>query len=325
MATTAGISPPRSLHRRVVQPSSGVRGLGRNASDKLERIGPAELLYPQSRTLGIARGAQGSLGEMGSGKEVDSLGETLQTFEQKRGWRMDLLGRLLRAVASQSSWGSLAGRHGAGRAQTFPASLRRRTAALLAGDNAGWSASMSTPLRFYERARFLEMDAVSVRNLELVEPLFSGESRRRLCFIRWMRVALRWASGCCGLRCCGLRVSWGRLRLGWRRWVRLRPICASARGCGGRWWRARSGAAAGAGGAGFGRTARGDGAGRDAGCLPGILAAVGAFEAGLWRRLGGAPGIMENPTHRDKTAMNGAPDLGGEVGQRFDALEDLTR
>ncbi len=32
------------------------------------------------------------------------------------------------------------------------------------------------PVRFYERAGCLELDAVSVRNLELVEPLFSGES-----------------------------------------------------------------------------------------------------------------------------------------------------
>ena len=33
-------------------------------------------------------------------------------------------------------------------------------------------------VRFYERTGFLELDAVSVRNLELVEPLFSGESAR---------------------------------------------------------------------------------------------------------------------------------------------------
>ena len=33
-----------------------------------------------------------------------------------------------------------------------------------------------SPVRFYERSGCLELDAVSVRNLELVEPLFSGES-----------------------------------------------------------------------------------------------------------------------------------------------------
>ena len=33
-----------------------------------------------------------------------------------------------------------------------------------------------SPVRVYERSGCLELDAVSVRNLELVEPLFSGES-----------------------------------------------------------------------------------------------------------------------------------------------------
>ena len=37
-------------------------------------------------------------------------------------------------------------------------------------------------LRFYERSASLELDAVSVRNLELVEPLFSGESAQTTLF-----------------------------------------------------------------------------------------------------------------------------------------------
>ncbi len=37
-------------------------------------------------------------------------------------------------------------------------------------------------VRFYERSTCLEMDAVSVRNLELVEPLFSGESAQTTLF-----------------------------------------------------------------------------------------------------------------------------------------------
>ncbi len=37
-------------------------------------------------------------------------------------------------------------------------------------------------LRFYERSTCLELDAVSVRNLELVEPLFSGESAQTTLF-----------------------------------------------------------------------------------------------------------------------------------------------
>ena len=38
-------------------------------------------------------------------------------------------------------------------------------------------------LRFYERSNCLELDAVSVRNLELVEPLFSGESVQTTLFL----------------------------------------------------------------------------------------------------------------------------------------------
>ena len=37
-------------------------------------------------------------------------------------------------------------------------------------------------IRFYERAGCLVLDAVSVRNLELVEPLFSGESAQTTLF-----------------------------------------------------------------------------------------------------------------------------------------------
>ncbi len=37
-------------------------------------------------------------------------------------------------------------------------------------------------IRYYERTSYLELDAVSVRNLELVEPLFSGESHRTTLF-----------------------------------------------------------------------------------------------------------------------------------------------
>src|SRR6202000_3094115 len=37
-------------------------------------------------------------------------------------------------------------------------------------------------LRFYERSSCLELDAVSVRNLELVEPLFSGEAAQTTLF-----------------------------------------------------------------------------------------------------------------------------------------------
>ena len=111
-------------------------------------------------------------------------------------------------------------------------------------------------LRFYEKRDSLELDAVSVRNLELVEPLFSSEGPQ---------TTLLWTMDAC-LTPMGKRLLRAQL---------LRPMqsldainarldavamvagrSAQARGsAAGAGWRARSGASAGARGAGFGRTA----------------------------------------------------------------------
>ena len=79
-------------------------------------------------------------------------------------------------------------------------------------------------IRFYAHDEGLTLDAVSVRNLELVEPLFSGDRRRRRCSIRWTPARRQWEDGCCGRRCCVRRRSWERLRRGWMRWARRRAI-----------------------------------------------------------------------------------------------------
>jgi DNA mismatch repair ATPase MutS len=85
-------------------------------------------------------------------------------------------------------------------------------------------------IRFYERAGGLALDAVSVRNLELVEPLFSGESVQTTLFHTLDACCTPMGSGCCGLRCCGRRASSARLRRGWTRWVRRRATCDGAKG-----------------------------------------------------------------------------------------------
>jgi DNA mismatch repair protein MutS len=72
-------------------------------------------------------------------------------------------------------------------------------------------------LKFEEHSTALELDQVTVRNLELVEPLFARAGRRvDAYFTRWMRARRRWASGCCGRRFCGRW--WMRRR--WRRAMR---------------------------------------------------------------------------------------------------------
>ncbi len=57
-------------------------------------------------------------------------------------------------------------------------------------------------LRYYERNDALELDAVSVRNLELVEPLFSAKARRPPSSGRSTPAARPWASVCCAPNCC---------------------------------------------------------------------------------------------------------------------------
>ena len=91
-------------------------------------------------------------------------------------------------------------------------------------------------LRFYERRDCLELDAVSVRNLELVEPLFSSEGAQTTllhtldaCCTPMGKRLLR--ASCCG-RCIELRGD--RCAAGCSG-ARLRRTCAGARVCGARW------------------------------------------------------------------------------------------
>ncbi len=58
-------------------------------------------------------------------------------------------------------------------------------------------------LKFQEHSTALELDQVTVRNLELVEPLFAGQDARATLFHTLDAARRRWASGCCGRRFCG--------------------------------------------------------------------------------------------------------------------------
>ncbi len=166
-------------------------------------------------------------------------------------------------------------------------------------------------LRFYERSSCLELDAVSVRNLELVEPLFSGESAQTTLFYtmdacctpmgkRLLRASLlRPASGLgeieARLEAVGEAAGDLRRREGLRR--SMDGVLDLERL--------------------LGRVAL-DSAGprevmalaKTLGCLPGVVAAVKMFEARRWRELGG--------THVPE-AGHGAPTFFSGV----DPLEDL--
>lgn len=150
-------------------------------------------------------------------------------------------------------------------------------------------------LRFYERSSCLELDAVSVRNLELVEPLFSGESAQTTLFYtmdacctpmgrRLLRASLlRPASGLgeieARLEAVGEAAGDLRRREGLRR--SMDGVLDLERL--------------------LGRVAL-DSAGprevmalaKTLGCLPGVVAAVKMFEAARWRELGSSADQLED-------------------------------
>src|SRR5271163_2681058 len=150
-------------------------------------------------------------------------------------------------------------------------------------------------LRFYERSTSLELDSVSVRNLELVEPLFSGESAQTTLFYtldacctpmgkRLLRATLLRPSNALGeiearLEAVGEAAADLRRREGLRR--SMDGVLDLERL--------------------LGRIAL-DSAGprevmalaKTLGCLPGVVEAVKAFSAARWRELGGSVDPLED-------------------------------
>jgi DNA mismatch repair protein MutS len=168
------------------------------------------------------------------------------------------------------------------------------------------------PVRFYERSGSLELDAVSVRNLELVEPLFSGESAQT--------TLLYTMDACCTpmgkrlLRATLLRPAMdvGEIE------ARLEAVAEAVGDL-----RKREGIRRAMDGLLdmerlLGRVAMDSAGPREVlalaatlGCLPGLRAAVGVMGAAKWTELGGQSHVSE--------ARHGAPD--SVAG--FDGLEDL--
>jgi DNA mismatch repair protein MutS len=150
-------------------------------------------------------------------------------------------------------------------------------------------------LRFYERSNCLELDAVSVRNLELVEPLFSGESAQTTLFYT--------IDACCTpmgkrlLRASLLRPARGLGEIE----ARLEAVGEAAGDL-----RRREGLRRSMDGVLdlerlLGRVAL-DSAGprevmalaKTLGCLPGVVAAVRAFDRARWRELGASVDPLED-------------------------------
>ena len=145
------------------------------ALDELGRVRPVELLYgAEMFSSGAAKPGALRFGEAGAGDaEASPIAglEAIRTKTAVEEWSFHpeaATPRLLRHFGLHSLDGLGLGGHGAaaGAAGAVLEYLERTKQGALEHIDA---------LRFYERSTCLELDAVTVRNLELVEPLFAGE------------------------------------------------------------------------------------------------------------------------------------------------------
>ena len=143
------------------------------ASDELSRVKPVELVYAQGGLLGASAARQPALtDDAGKDGPTGEGWDGIRTKTAVEDWVMTAE-HALPLVRQQFRVLSLDGLGFAG----------HEAAAVAAGGLVHYLRQTKQgalehvePPRFYERAGCLELDAVSVRNLELVDPLFSGET-----------------------------------------------------------------------------------------------------------------------------------------------------
>jgi len=142
-----------------------------SVTDELGRVRPVELLY--------GTGLLGGVDLAGQAVEESSAGfEAIRTKTALDGW-VFTTDHALPLLRSHFRIHSLDGLGLSG----------HETAAIAAGALLHYMRATKQGnlehvdgLRFYERSSCLELDAVSVRNLELIEPLFSGETQQTTLF-----------------------------------------------------------------------------------------------------------------------------------------------
>ena len=140
------------------------------ATDELGRLKPAELVYAAGGLPGMKR-AKGLLPALESDESVADL-EGIRTKTPVEDWVFSqehslLLLRQHFKVLSLDGLGLTGHEAAAIAAGALVHYLRQTKQGALEHLEA---------VRFYERSECLELDAVSIRNLELVDPLFSGET-----------------------------------------------------------------------------------------------------------------------------------------------------
>ena len=258
------------------------------AVDELNRVNPVELVYAQGGLAGVGR--PGNL-LSSTGEAVDSGLDSIRTKTPVEDWALTaehalpLLRQQFKVLALDGL--GLGGHEAAAIAAGGLVHYLRHTKQ--------GALEHLEPVRYYERSGSLELDAVSVRNLELVEPLFSGESAQT--------TLLYTLDACCTpmgkrlLRATLLRpaMSLGEIN------ARLDAVAEAAGDL-----RRREGVRRAMDGVLdlerlLGRVAMDSAGPREVlslaatlGCLPGLRAAVAAFESAKWSELAGGFDALED-------------------------------
>jgi DNA mismatch repair protein MutS len=149
--------------------------------DELHRLRPREILIPRQASLFAAAGADGDFGAHSQAAKPD-LREGVETRIDEWVFRPDYAERMLReqfGVATLDGFG-LGGHSHAVAAAGAVVHYLRETSAMEPGDGnyAGAALGHLEHVRYYEQADALVLDVVTVRNLELVAPIFFEDGAR---------------------------------------------------------------------------------------------------------------------------------------------------
>jgi DNA mismatch repair protein MutS len=313
--------------------------------DELGRVRPAEMLFAEGGLAGIQGGSQPTLrDESAKGRALGIGGASTQVSESRPGAPDSVEGTAFEGVRTKTGledWVFTA---------DYAVPLLRKHFGVQSLDGMGLGGHEATAtaagalvhylqktmqgglehidtIRFFERADCLILDAVSVRNLELVEPLFSGESAQTTLFHTLDECST--PMGRRLLRATLLRPANDRAEIE----ARLDAV-AEATGDLPR----REGLRRAMGGVLdlerlLGRVALDSAGPREVmalgatlACLPEVRDAVGRFDARRWKELGGgfSPEISTSGVGHNDRLSNGLAE-GNEIstGCGFDAMEDL--
>ena len=143
--------------------------------DELHRLKPREVLIPRQASLFSTPGSEAETGGLASGMKAD-IREGVETRIDEWVFRTDYAERVLReqfGVATLDGFG-LAGHPHAVSAAGAVVHYLRETSAMDPenGNHSGAALGHLEHVRYYEQADALVLDIVTVRNLELVAPIF---------------------------------------------------------------------------------------------------------------------------------------------------------